>query len=350
MRNADNSITIAPGLRCIVSRYTGRTGEVGHSLEFDQFENKRIMNVHPKKLQAAGITALSDGIDAFVDSVRETIRTRAANIACLIERPEGIEQMLSSGKMLRTRLAGRFIEAGSASTDVPGLFSACTATELLHVASLCHDDVIDNARIRRGQSTLWVITGPSAAVLIGDMLLCEGMKLLLEASGGRYIESFVAKAKEILDAEIEQELFRRDRKPNEKTYLRLARGKTGPLFAFVASICGGDDEALSGALEEAGYRIGTAYQLSDDLLDILGTEEIAGKTLGTDSLRGKFTLPQTDEEGGRTTRQRVGELLRSGLKCLKNYPRAHEGLVRFLSRDLQPILDRHLRNSVELGA
>jgi len=208
---------------------------------------------------------------------------------------------------------------------------------------------VDNAVVRRARPALWRATGPSAAILIGDLLLCEAMELILSVEGGRLMPAFVAKVREVIRTEVEQELLLRGQAVDEAACVRVARGKTGPLFALVAGICGGSDAGLSEALEEAGYRIGTAYQLADDLLDVVGDEGVAGKTLGTDSVRRKYTLPLSGAGGGRITRLYVGELCESALACLEAYPEARAAVMGFLRCDLRPVLDRHLDAIVELA-
>jgi len=247
-----------------------------------------------------------------------------------------VEHLLP-GKMLRTRLAGRLLN-GSPPPD--GLEAACAATELVHTASLCHDDVIDNATVRRGRPSLWKVTSPSGAVLLGDLLLCEAMDLLAVPAPSPYLRDFLGKVRQIIDAETEQELLLRGREIDAEACLRLARDKTGPLFAFVARAAGGPDAALAAALEEAGYRIGTAYQLADDLFDVIAGEDQAGKTLGTDRARGKFTLAQGEGGAAETTR-RVTDLCRSALAGLDGWPRHRAGLARYLVEDLQPVFDSH---------
>ncbi len=131
------------------------------------------------------------------------------------------------------------------------------------------------------------------------------------------------------------------RELDEATHLHLARGKTGPLFAFVGYVSGGEDEGLCEGLEEAGYRIGTAYQLGDDLVDVAGDERAARKTLGTDRMRRKFTLAQSSAgDGARAVRDRVRELCSGALGCVGAWPAVRLGLGRFLELDLKPALER----------
>ena len=255
---------------------------------------------------------------------------------------------LMPGKMLRSRLAARLYEAGSARIDFDELQAVCAATELTHTASLCHDDVVDNALMRRSMPTLWQSAGPTGAILLGDLLLCEATDLMIAIRQGQFLPAFIAKVREVVAAEAEHEFLWRGKQTDEATALRLARGKTGALFAFVAQCCGGDDPALSAALCEAGYRVGTAYQLADDLLDVIGDDATAGKTLGTDRLRDKATLPLNDEHGAHVTTQQITQLCISAGGLLVSFPQAKAGLRAFVLNDLQPVVNRHLACSMEL--
>jgi len=273
--------------------------------------------------------------NGFVAGVRRIVGERIERIAAQ-SGPDVPPEQLMPGKMFRTRLAARLVATGCAPGDCLTVARACAAIELVHTASLCHDDVIDNAVTRRFKPVLWRATSPSGAVLIGDLLLCDAIDLILETRDGRYVRPFIAKVREVCSAEAEQELALRGRRVDEDTCTRIARGKAGPLFAFVAYVCGGDDEALSAALEEAGYRVGASYQLADDLLDIVGAEGTAGKTLHTDVARRKFTLPQMSEDGRRSAEERVADLCVSARERLSGWPQVQAALADFLRLDLQP--------------
>ena len=285
---------------------------------------------------------------SFTSVVRALIERRIA--AALHAVMDNVDAgLLAPGKMLRSRLAARLLAGRPPTADLCSVQAACGATELVHTASLCHDDVVDNSMIRRSLPTLWQAAGSSGAILIGDLLLCQAIDLLAETDGGRYLGVFIAKVKQVVQAEAEQELLWRGQPVDEETCLRLARDKTGPLFAFTAMVCGGQDKALCAALEEAGYRIGTAYQLADDLLDVVGDENAAGKTLGTDRTRGKLTLPQTSRRGRHITFKHIEDSCRSSLQCLEKYSHMRDAMVVFLTCDLQPVLNRHIKGSLEIA-
>jgi geranylgeranyl pyrophosphate synthase len=239
-----------------------------------------------------------------------------------------------AGKMLRTRLA-QSLAGEDWHLRFPHLVQACSALELIHSASLFHDDVVDGASLRRGKPALWRLFTPSSAVLIGDMLFCEALSALLETGNNRLFRLFNEKVKEVCMVEAQQELLYRGKRCDTETCLKVARGKTGPLFAFAAMVCAGDDFDLEKALEEAGYRIGCAYQIADDLVDENSTEALTGKTLGTDRLRRKFTLAQENAEGAREILKRLRE---SAAYPLARWPEHERRLKRFMEEDFSHVV------------
>lgn len=277
----------------------------------------------------------------LVAAVRDLVAVRAANVAPLAGG-EDVILPIACGKMLRTRFGAQLTGRRAGQIDAGSLRAVCAAVELVHTASLCHDDVVDNGVMRRSRPALWRSTGPSGAVLVGDLLLCEAMALLLETEGGRFAGAYISKVKEVCSAELEQELLLRGKELDERTCVRLARQKTGPLFALIGLVCGGGDARLSAALEEAGYAIGTAYQLTDDLLDCTGSQETTGKTLGTDALRRKFTLAQVGGDRRGRVREYVASLCNGALADLQPWPDVATGLECFLVSDLGPILNEYV--------
>jgi geranylgeranyl pyrophosphate synthase len=234
-----------------------------------------------------------------------------------------------TGKMLRTRLA-QALAGENWEKSSPHLVQASVSVELIHTASLFHDDVVDGASLRRGKPALWRVFTPSSAVLIGDLFFCEALSVLLETGNSRIYRQFNMKVKEVCEFEARQEIFLRGSKYDRETCVDIARGKTGPLFAFAAMMCAGDNRELEVALEEAGYRIGCAYQIADDILDEESSESSAGKTLGTDRLRRKFTLAQGDVVQAREVLARI---LESATYPLASWPEYEQRLGRYIAED-----------------
>ena len=248
------------------------------------------------------------------------------------------------GKMLRTNLAVSFLG------DRPegwtrGLENVCAAVELLHTASLFHDDVIDGATIRRGKPSLWKLYSQNGAILLGDVLYCKALMLLTESEGSVHLRPLVKKAYEVCVAESEQELINRGHELDVESCIKIGRSKTGPFFAIIGRVCGFGDSALADALEEAGYLIGTAYQLADDLLDEIGDDAVAGKTLGTDRLRKKFTVAHRGGSMRNVISDAFQQLCENSLQLLEPWPEKQDGLRDYIKTMLLPscsgILQEH---------
>lgn len=257
---------------------------------------------------------------------------------------------LSCGKMLRARLGLRLGPAAGTSPDV--YLRAAAAIEMVHAASLLHDDVIDGGRLRRGVPSYWVRHGASGAILMGDLLLCQAGELLRETGDTRLTDELMSRTAEVCRAEAEQELVLRGRPPDWEGSLSLARRKTGALFAFIAFAAGVGHPALSAALREAGYLAGTAYQLSDDLLDAYGDPGEAGKTLGRDSVREKTTAVTARAGEPEAILRHIAQLRGAAASRLSEWPEPHAAWLSYWARDLAPAIGRNargLRNGTPTG-
>lgn len=240
------------------------------------------------------------------------------------------------GKMLRSRLAFRLGSATGADTDV--LLHGSAAVEMIHTASLLHDDVIDGGLLRRGMPTFWVEKGPAGAILVGDLLLFKAIDLMCRVANGVHTHDLVKLTGEVCEAESEQELLLEGSQSELEICKSIARRKTGALFAFAAMIAGGQDARRSAALKEAGYLVGTVYQLADDIVD---TREDApvGKTLGTDAKRDIVSAARLDPDA---LNRQLEELLQKARHCLKEDDEALQGLNAYLDLDLQPAIEKLL--------
>ncbi len=286
-----------------------------------------------------GVMGLKRRPEDLVQEVRDLVERRILTLGLPGAGPRVTDQLLP-GKMLRTRLGARLASAFP-SVDPSAVRRGCAAVEMVHTASLCHDDVIDNALMRRGCPALWKAVGTIGAVLIGDLLLAAAFELVAR-SGSARTGAFAEKLLEVAAAEAQQEFALRGGPVDESVCVELARGKTGPLFAFSAWVCTGDDSPRGRAQGEAGYLVGTAYQLADDLLDVVGSEEDAGKTLGTDAERGAPTLLNCPDGGEEAAARRIRALCASALAELAPWEGARRSLADFLLLDLQPVFDRCL--------
>ncbi len=173
---------------------------------------------------------------AFVERVCAITRDRLAAALHSLGDFAGAES-LTPGKSVRTRFAGRLL-AACPKADPRTVAVCCAATELVHTGSLCHDDVIDGGLIRRSMPALWRETSSPSAILIGDLLVCEAIRLMLSVEDKRLVPMFMDKIQQTIGAEARQELVFRGKQVDEATCLDLARCKTGGLFSFVAGLWG----------------------------------------------------------------------------------------------------------------
>ena len=282
----------------------------------------------------------TDMINKYLDDVRTLMADSLADTV-LRHVSSDCKSLMASGKMLRSRLAFRVGPAA----DVPPrtLLYACAAVEMIHAASLLHDDVIDGGHLRRGAPTFWVERGVPGAILVGDLMLFKALDIVSEVEDSRLTRKLIRLTGEVCDAESEQELVLRNSAPNWDNCIKIARRKTGALFAFSAYACGGDNQTLSDALCESGYIIGTAYQLADDILDAVGSPEQSGKSHGSDSARNKTTAVTANQNNGRDPIQYVEALCRKAEDNLHPWPDVQQAWREFMELDMQPALYQNLR-------
>ncbi|NOZ23855.1 MAG: polyprenyl synthetase family protein [Planctomycetes bacterium] len=168
------------------------------------------------------------------------------------------------------------------------------ALELLHAASLAHDDVIDSAGLRRKSATIRSRWGDTIAVLYGDFLLARAFSILTCTPIAAARELAPPLVSQVVEGEAMQYHARYNLDLSREAYIEIVRKKTAALFAAAAQIGGtaaGADETASSALLDYGFRFGVAYQILDDVLDLIGSKAKTGKTVGTDLASGRFTLP-----------------------------------------------------------
>ncbi|HBA84359.1 MAG TPA: hypothetical protein DCZ95_09730 [Verrucomicrobia bacterium] len=250
-------------------------------------------------------------------------------------------QFLGFGKMLRSRLALRVGPAAGIPEET--LLLAGAAVEMIHSASLLHDDVIDGAHLRRGAPAFWKDRGIPGTILLGDMLFFKALETAGQADNVRLTSALIHFCGEVCEAETEQELVLRGQPLSWPQCLGIARRKTGPLFAFMGYVSGGSNLELRNALQEAGYEVGTAYQLADDLLDAHGDEKTAGKTLGSDEARKKATVANFYSPNDPDPVKYIEDLCTSSARRLAAWPEVQQAWNVYLSKDIRPVLDQHLQ-------
>jgi geranylgeranyl pyrophosphate synthase len=259
------------------------------------------------------------------------------NLARLL--PEN-KNLLGSGKMLRSRLT---LELGNANgIDERELTHAGAAVDMIHAASLLHDDVIDGGLIRRGAPTFWKKHGINGAILFGDFIMFKALSLLVDVDRVDLLSELIDRTGEVCRSETEQELILRGTPGTWEECELVGRFKTGSLFAFAAVAGGTREPGLTEALREAGYILGTAYQLADDVLDASGNEEVSGKTLGTDNDRGKTTAITATKNAPEDPVDYIYALLDASSAQLADWPEIQGTWDAFLNVTMKPVLSKHL--------
>ncbi|MFT3799957.1 MAG: octaprenyl diphosphate synthase [Burkholderiaceae bacterium] len=166
--------------------------------------------------------------------------------------------------------------------------------EFIHTATLLHDDVVDESELRRGRKTANANFGNAASVLVGDFLYSRAFQMMVEPGHMRVMQVLADATNVIAEGEVLQLMNCNDPDVDEARYLQVIRYKTAKLFEAAAGIgailCGAAPE-VEGAAMEYGARLGTAFQLIDDVLDYAGNPEEIGKNVGDDLREGKATLP-----------------------------------------------------------
>lgn len=198
----------------------------------------------------------------------------------------------ASGKRIRPALA--LMAGGATGGKTEEHTRLSVILEMVHIASLVHDDIMDGAATRRGLPTAAAKWGSALSVLLGDALFAHALELATEFEDSQVCRSIARASRDVCSGEILQTQRRFDLNLSVPDYLRMIEMKTAALFAAAAGLgarLNGVPEHVEQALHSYGMKLGTVYQIYDDCLDLVGDEAKAGKTLRTDLAKGKLTLP-----------------------------------------------------------
>lgn len=203
--------------------------------------------------------------------------------------------LTGSGKRVRPALV--FLASQFGKADPGAVRETALAVEMIHIATLVHDDLVDEAVIRRQRPTVGVKFGEGSAVLLGDYVYAEAFQRLAALGRSDVMALFAGSTMSMCEGEIAQYENRYKFDLSETHYLSFLQRKTASLMAASCRaggmLAGLAEESLK-ALETFGDRLGVAFQIVDDILDIEGDEAVVGKTLHTDLIHGKMTLPLID--------------------------------------------------------
>jgi octaprenyl-diphosphate synthase len=250
-----------------------------------------VIPLEDSKNKQASVKPLVDLTKADMERVNQLILSKAGSDVQMI--PEVANHLISSGgKRLRPMLtlasAAMFGFTGDAHIKL------ATAVEFMHTATLLHDDVVDESDLRRGKSTARMIWGNQASVLVGDFLLGQAFRMMVDVGSLDALDVLSTAASVIAEGEVLQLSVAKNMETTEDDYLSVIRAKTAALFAAaseVGPIVAKTDKASRNALKSYGMNLGLAFQLVDDVLDYGGKAADLGKNTGDDFREGKITLP-----------------------------------------------------------
>ena len=235
---------------------------------------------------------LKNSVDEKLALVEEKIKLKLSSKVGLVDEMTSYH-LRTGGKRLRALLTlgtAKICGYSKGSRDVN--LAACV--ELIHAATLMHDDVIDNSDIRRGKKTINSIWGNQSSILVGDYLLSRCFEMMVEDGNLEILKLLSSTSAEISQGEVLQLQHKGEIDMLEETYLKIISAKTASLFAAatkVGSILASKENKVKEALEFYGKNLGLTFQIADDTLDYNSEIKFFGKKIGNDFYEGKVTLP-----------------------------------------------------------
>ncbi len=243
------------------------------------------------KINESRLEPLSRLVASDMERVNAIILSRTSSDVAII--PEVANHLISSGgKRLRPMLTLATAQLCPQTSD--GYMKLAAAVEFMHTATLLHDDVVDGSQMRRGKLAARMLWGNEASVLVGDFLLGQAFKMMVEVGSLPCLDSLSTAATVIAEGEVMQLSAAKNITTSEDDYLTVIRSKTAALFATaceVGLILGQRPKVEIAACRSYGMNLGIAFQLIDDALDYGGISQKLGKNAGDDFREGKITLP-----------------------------------------------------------
>ena len=240
---------------------------------------------------APSIAPLVNLVAADMERVNAAILSRTGSDVTMI--PEVANHLINSGgKRLRPMLTVAMAQLTGYPGD--GHVKLAAAVEFMHTATLLHDDVVDESELRRGKLSARMLWGNEASVLVGDFLLGQAFRMMVEVGSLRALDILSTTAAIIAEGEVMQLSAAKNTATTEDEYLAVIRAKTAELFAAaceVGPVLAARPKAEQAACRSFGMNLGVAFQLVDDALDYGGKSAKLGKNVGDDFREGKITLP-----------------------------------------------------------
>lgn len=250
-----------------------------------------VLNLESGKRETASIKGLVDLTAADMTRVNELILSKAGSDVEMI--PEIANHLISSGgKRLRPMVTLAAAQMFGYVGD--GHVKLATSVEFMHTATLLHDDVVDESDLRRGRKTARMIWGNQASVLVGDFLLGQAFRMMVDVGSLDALDILSTAASVIAEGEVMQLAAAKNLETTEDEHFAVIKAKTAALFsaaAEVGPVIARASRADRAALRSYGMNLGLAFQLIDDALDYGGSAKDLGKNVGDDFREGKVTLP-----------------------------------------------------------
>ena len=248
--------------------------------------------VHLKRQINNSYSALRSSVDEKLVLVDERIKKQLVSKVDLVQTMANYH-LNTGGKRLRALLTlGSAKLCGYLKGGRDINLAACV--ELIHAATLMHDDVIDNGEIRRGKKTLNLVWGNQSSILLGDYLLSKCFEMMVEDENLEVLKLLSSTSAKIAQGEILQLQHKGETDMLEETYFKIISSKTAELFSAatkVGAILGNKNNKIKDALEFYGKNLGLTFQIADDTLDYNSDLNLFGKKIGNDFFEGKITLP-----------------------------------------------------------
>ncbi|WP_316861480.1 polyprenyl synthetase family protein [uncultured Cohaesibacter sp.] len=252
-----------------------------------------VPSMEKTKESQASIQPLVELVKQDMGRVNELILEKAGSDVEMI--PEVAKHLIDSGgKRLRPMLTLASANLCGYDSAKDGHIKLAMAVEFMHTATLLHDDVVDESDMRRGKLAARMLWGNQASVLVGDFLLGQAFRVMVDVGSIRALDVLSTAACVIAEGEVLQLSVAQNMKTSVEQYMQVIRSKTAALFASaceVGPILAGSDEASIVAMRNYGLELGNAFQLIDDALDYGGSAAELGKNVGDDFREGKITLP-----------------------------------------------------------
>lgn len=272
------------------------------------------------------LSGLSDTIASELAAVDKRFHDELlSEVACVNVLIKHVSRF--RGKMLRPTLLLMAAKATGELNDAH--ITLATVVEMVHMATLVHDDVLDEAELRRKGATINHLRGNEAAVMLGDYLISHSYHLCSSLDSQIASRAIARTTNQVCEGELLQIENRNNFDLDEETYLQIITLKTAVLCAICCSLgarfAGASDDVVS-RMDTFGLSIGQAFQIQDDILDIVGDTGTVGKTLGIDVEKGKMTLPM--------------------IHFMRTAPREHRTLLRSLLQGREPDKVEQIRNLI----